>query len=191
MTVFRYLSHPQVQIDPAVPVPQWGLSDVGRARTRAIANAKSLQLTTQIISSAETKAVETASIISSAMSVPITIVEATHENDRSATGYLKGEAFEHAADQFFAHPQQSYLGWERAVDAQARILRETQSILESWQAGDILMVGHGGVGTLLYCHFARLPINRMADQLPGGGNYWSMTIHECQILLGWQPMEQL
>lgn len=32
MTVAYYLSHPQVQIDPAVPVPEWGLSDAGRAR---------------------------------------------------------------------------------------------------------------------------------------------------------------
>ena len=30
--IVRYLTHPQVQIDPDVPVPQWGLSPVGRAR---------------------------------------------------------------------------------------------------------------------------------------------------------------
>lgn len=27
--IVRYLTHPQVQIDPDVPVPQWGLSSVG------------------------------------------------------------------------------------------------------------------------------------------------------------------
>ena len=32
-----YLSHPQVKIDANVPVPQWGLSDVGRGRAEAFA----------------------------------------------------------------------------------------------------------------------------------------------------------
>ncbi|MGY4292614.1 hypothetical protein ACVWXN_000709 [Bradyrhizobium sp. i1.4.4] len=53
--IVRYLTHPQVQIDPAVPVPQWGLSSVGRARAEALANAGWLASTTQIVSSAERK----------------------------------------------------------------------------------------------------------------------------------------
>ena len=61
--IVRYLTHPQVQIDPAVPVPQWGLSPVGRARTEALANASWLASTTQIVSSGERKAIETAEII--------------------------------------------------------------------------------------------------------------------------------
>jgi hypothetical protein len=35
-TVF-YISHPQVRVDPAVPVSDWGLSEVGRARLAALA----------------------------------------------------------------------------------------------------------------------------------------------------------
>jgi hypothetical protein len=61
--VVRYLTHPQVQIDPAVPVPQWGLSPVGRARTEAVASDTWLANTTQIVSSGERKAIETAEII--------------------------------------------------------------------------------------------------------------------------------
>ncbi|WP_256467566.1 MULTISPECIES: hypothetical protein [unclassified Bradyrhizobium] len=37
--IVRYLTHPQVQIDPAVPVPQWSLSPIGRTRTGGLANA--------------------------------------------------------------------------------------------------------------------------------------------------------
>ncbi|NKF32781.1 histidine phosphatase family protein, partial [Pseudomonas sp. BGM005] len=29
-----YITHPQVKIDANVPVPKWGLSDVGAARAR-------------------------------------------------------------------------------------------------------------------------------------------------------------
>jgi broad specificity phosphatase PhoE len=191
MATFRYLSHPQVHIDPNVPVPQWGLSDVGRRRTIAIRDATELQNTELIVSSAETKAIETASIIVASRGLEITVRPASHENDRSATGYLKGVEFENAADQFFAHPMESFHGWERAVDAQARIVTEALDVLKSWQGGDILMIGHGGVGTLLYCHFASLPVQRIRDQPAGGGNYWAMEMPELKITHGWQAMENL
>lgn len=189
--VFRYLSHPQVNIDPATPVPKWGLSDVGRARCEAVAKALSLKNTKTIISSDETKALETASFFSKALGIETTVRPKSHENDRSATGYLKGQEFEGAANQFFAHPQQSFRGWERAVDAQARIVAEAHSVIASSDLGDILMIGHGGVGTLLYCHFAGLPIQRIQDQPAGGGNCWAMTMPDCKIVHGWKSMESV
>ncbi|MEN3381188.1 MAG: hypothetical protein V7608_1232, partial [Hyphomicrobiales bacterium] len=42
----RYLTHPQVKIDPAVPVPSWGLSAAGRARVEALDNTGWLSGTT-------------------------------------------------------------------------------------------------------------------------------------------------
>src|SRR5512140_773096 len=123
MSTVRYLTHPQVQIDPDVPVPQWSLSPVGRARTETIANAGWLARTTQIISSGERKAIETAEIIADRLGLMIEIREAMHENDRSATGFLNPAEFEDVANQFFAEPHLSVRGWERAIDAQARIVR--------------------------------------------------------------------
>jgi hypothetical protein len=55
-----YLTHPQVQIDPDVPIPRWGLSSVGReraARTAALPWVRSLG---RVVSSDETKAIEAA-----------------------------------------------------------------------------------------------------------------------------------
>ncbi len=114
--IVRYLTHPQVQIDPHVPLPQWGLSPVGRARTETVAQAGWLANTTQIISSGERKAIETAGIIAGPLGIMIEIREAMHENDRSATGFLKPAEFEQVADRFFAEPYLSVRGWERAVD---------------------------------------------------------------------------
>ena len=62
------------------------------------------------------------------------------------------------ADQFFAVPNESVRGWERAADAQTRIVTEAMRVMRQAPDGDILMVGHGGVGTLLYCHLAGLEI---------------------------------
>jgi broad specificity phosphatase PhoE len=187
--IFRYLSHPQVKIDPEIPVPQWGLSDIGRARTLSLKSAQCLINTTLIVSSAETKAQETAAILADDLSLEVLVRPKSHENDRSATGFLKGKEFERTADQFFAYPEASVRGWERAVDAQARIVQEAQFVLSIKTSGDILMIGHGGVGTLLFCHFAAIPIGRIADQPPGGGNFWSMDASTRKVLATWQAME--
>ena len=81
----RYLTHPQVHIDPAVPVPSWHLSPVGRARVRALVTAGWLKGTTQVVSSTEQKAVETAEPLAVALGVRFEIREGMQENDRSAT----------------------------------------------------------------------------------------------------------
>jgi broad specificity phosphatase PhoE len=68
-----YLTHPQVRIDPAVPVPSWGLSALGRARTEALANIGCLFITTKIISSGEQKAIETAEIIAGKLNIDVEV----------------------------------------------------------------------------------------------------------------------
>jgi broad specificity phosphatase PhoE len=191
MSIARYLTHPQVHIDPDVPVPQWGLSPVGRARTEALANASWLARTTQIISSAERKAIETAEIIAIRLGIMIEIREAMHENDRSATGFLKPDEFEEVADQFFAQQQSSVRGWERAIDAQARIVREAEAVLARNRPGDVLCVGHGAVGTLLFCRIAGHPIARVHDQPAGGGNCFAFVRNGGRVLHGWRRMEDL
>ena len=189
--IVRYLTHPQVQIDPDVPVPQWGLSPVGRARTEAVARAGWLARTTQIVSSGERKAIETAEIIAARLGLMIEIREAMHENDRSATGFLKPAEFEQVADRFFAEPHLSVRGWERAIDAQARIVREAEAVLSRNRPGDVLFVGHGAVGTLLFCHTAGHPIDRVHDQPAGGGNVFAFARDGRQVVHGWRRMEEV
>ena len=190
MTILvRYLTHPQVKIDPSVPVPSWGLSDVGHARVSALIEAGWLSGTTEIVSSGERKAVETAEPIAAALGVKLDMREAMHENDRSATGFLEASDFERVADEFFAHPSASVRGWERAVDAQERIVREAETILARASDGDVLLVGHGAVGTLLFCHYAGLSISRVHDQQDGGECYFSLAKEGRRVLHPWRRME--
>ena len=189
--ILRYLSHPQVRIDPAVPVPEWGLSDLGRARMEAVSAAPVWARTSRIVSSAETKAREAADIFAAALGVAVEIRPASHENDRSATGFLPPAEFEAVADAFFAEPDKSIRGWETAADAQARIVGEIEAVLAGHEGGDIVVVGHGAVGTLLMCHHAGLVIDRRHDQPAGGGNVFSLRIEDRAMLHGWQPVEAL
>lgn len=189
--IMRYLTHPQVSIDPHTPVGHWSLSHEGLMRTNKVATATGLSKTTQIISSAETKARQTAMIIAKSLKLEISVRERMHENDRSSTGFLPLAEFEAMADDFFAHPGQSVDGWERAIDAQRRIVGETNQIIAQHDGGDLLLVGHGAVGTLLYCHFADRPISRTFDQPAGGGNYFAVALETGRVLHHWQPMETL
>ena len=189
--VLRYVTHPQVQIDPSVPVPEWGLSELGVARANLFASLDVLKSTRVIVSSAETKAIETAKVGSGVINVPVQIREQTHENDRSATGFLEPEEFERVATRFFESPEDSVRGWERAVDAQTRISREAAQIIKDNPDGDLLMVGHGGVGTLLYCQLASLEISREHDQPAGGGNIFSYDLTRKAIRHSWMSIEDL
>src|SRR5471030_1535197 len=181
----RYLTHPQVNIDPTVPVPSWGLSAVGRGRTEELANTMWLSGTTQIVSSGERKAIETAEIIAGKLNVGVEVREAMHENDRSATGFLAPDKFEALANQLFAQPFVSVQGWERAIDAQSRIVREIEHVLTQSRAGDVLVVGHGAVGTLLFCHYSGFAIDRAYDQPAGGGCCFALVKSERRVLHPW------
>lgn len=185
-----YITHPQVKIDPDIPVPRWGLSDVGKARSLEAASRPWARQLGRLVSSDETKAMETAAILAEAAGIYFEIAENLHENDRSTTGFLPPDAFEAAADQFFADPFESFRGWERAVDAQARIVAAVTGILDQHDPRlPIAFIGHGGVGTLLKCHLLGAQIARSHDQPGGGGNLYRFSLADRAVSCDWTPME--
>ena len=186
-----HLSHPESAHDPSIPVPDWGLSPRGVARATALARRWPFGKVA-LWSSPETKAMDCARLFGAATGLRVFPLPDSHEVDRSATGFLPPAEFEAVADQFFAHPAQSARGWETADHAQARILREVDACLSEPGQGDVLFVGHGGVGTLLFCALGGLPISRIHDQGPGGGGCWfGFDLADRKPHHGWQAMELL
>jgi broad specificity phosphatase PhoE len=186
-----YLTHPQVEIDPAIPVPDWGISSRGRERIEAMLGRPWLKGLKRVVASQERKAVETARLIAESLELSYEVFPDMGENDRSSTGFLEPFAFERAADAFFAEPSVSWNGWERAVDAQARIAAAVRHVLEdSDRENEILFVGHGAVGTLLKCRLARRPISRAEDQPAGGGNIYAFSLAGLDLLCDWTPIER-
>jgi broad specificity phosphatase PhoE len=173
-----FITHPNVVVSRDVPVPRWPLSELGKKRMRAGLAQPWVRDLTAIYCSTEQKAIDGAEILAAHLSLPFTQVEELGENDRSATGFLPPDEFERVADQFFASPEASVRGWERAIDAQSRIVRAVEQIgKDDRTKGAIAIVAHGAVGTLLYCHLAGEPIDRRRDQPPnGGGNYYRFTL---------------
>ncbi len=141
--------------------------------------------------STEQKAIDTAQILAEHLGLPFAQHEDLGENDRSATGFLPPAEFERVADAFFAQPQQSVRGWERAADAQRRIVAAVERIAGSSPAeGTVAIVSHGAVGTLLHCHLAGRAVSRQWDQpANGGGNWFAFTLQPRAVLSGWQPID--
>jgi broad specificity phosphatase PhoE len=166
-----FITHPDVAIDPNVPVTEWCLNPRGIARMRAMLVQSWVRGIVHVACSTERKAIDGAEIVAEHLGLVPAPHKGLRENDRSATGYLPKMEFEAVADAFFARPEASVRGWERAVDAQARIVAAMRDVIAAAPAGDVAVVSHGGVGALLLCHLTNVPISRSADQPPGMGGF--------------------
>jgi broad specificity phosphatase PhoE len=191
MPIIHFITHPDVLIDPAVPVPDWPLSPKGRARMEAALAADWVPAIRAIHCSTERKAIDGAEILGAHLGLPFATHHDLGENDRSATGFLPREEFEATADLFFAHPTESIRGWERAVDAQARIVGAVERILAAPIPGDIAIVAHGGVGALLLCDLLGEPISRTRDQPPSAAGGWRFAFHAGtrRVVQGWERID--
>jgi broad specificity phosphatase PhoE len=200
-----FITHPDVIIDPDKPIERWGLSARGRERMRSLCQQPWLRSVGCVLSSSEQKALDGAELLVAALAVPQRIVHELGEYDRSSTGLLPPAEFWPLVEQFFAQPEQSIRGWERAVDAQARVLEAVRGAVAGWQEQarsserpDLAFVAHGAVGALLLAALSGAAISREFDQprsapgsVPGsgGGYYFSFSLPELKLQHAWRPID--
>jgi broad specificity phosphatase PhoE len=188
----RYLTHPQVLKEPLKDGRSWSLNSVGASRVARLASRLStLRLTRHVSSSAETTAVDTARPLATALGVDVDIHETMSEVDRTATGSLSEREFERTATDFFSRPQKSIRGWEAASAAQERIMSAVDACLNVRLEGDVLIVGHWSVGTLLFCGLSGHSIDQNLTPDPGGGFWFEFDSQSRLPAGGWRPMEAL
>ena len=192
MAIAYFITHPDVVIDSSVPIPDWPLSSRGIRRMASLLAQPWVQAVHAIFSSAERKALQSAGMMADHLSLAPVIIDDLGEIDRSSTGYLPKAEFEAVADEFFAHPEASVRGWERAVDAQRRIVAAVgRAIFIAPAEGDIAIISHGAVGALLRCSLKAAPISRAEDQPAGsGGNGYSFDAATSRLLTGWQRIDE-
>lgn len=188
MAKLWYVSHPEVRIDGDVPVPRWGLTDHGRARAEAMCRQPWLADLDRLISSDETKALELAAIVAAHRDLPIEVRASQAETDRSSTGFLLPDAYERVSDAWFAAPQESPDGWETAAAVQDRVRRGLEDVLNGDE--NVMVAGHGGAGTLLWCGLSDAPIAGALDQ-PGAGHYFTVDLATRRPVHHWRPIDQL
>lgn len=185
-----FITHPDVVIDPAVPIPDWPLSARGKARMAVALEAGWVRGIRSIWTSPERKARDGAEMLAARLGLVPQTLDGLRENDRSSTGYLPRETFEAVARRFFADPAESVLGWERAVDAQQRVVAAMHQALAAAPLGDVGIVAHGGVGALLLCFLLGEPITPARDQ-PGaaGGNVFAFGRGTLEVVHAWRGID--
>ena len=167
-------------MDPTVPVPRWSLRPEGRARIDALVDGPPAWFAevTALVTSDETKALEAAAPLGLALGLEPSVIAETGEIDRSSTGFVAEERHEDLRTRLFDQPDVSADGWERAIDAQRRVVG---AIAPFWPPSDpgsatgLLLVGHGAVGTMLWCHLTGAGIDLRHDQ-PGQGHLWCVDL---------------
>lgn len=189
MTRILYLSHPEVKIDPQAPVSEWELSCLGRRRLRAAIARGWPGRGWRLIVSPEVKAQQTAEMLSNAFALPLHTHPDMGEVDRSATGYVDPVQHKALAKALFAQPQTSVEGWESADTAQTRITKAFHEVLAE-VSDNMIFVGHGAVGSFLWCALTKTPITPAMDQ-PRGGSFWagSMSLAGFAPLHPWRALE--
>jgi broad specificity phosphatase PhoE len=188
--VLRYITHPDVKIDAAVPVPQWHLNDRGRTRLWQMLEQPWVSSIGRVISSPETKALDAAGILAEHLGLTVEVRDSTGELDRSSTGFVSHERHEQLADELFTFPDRSAAGWERALDAQRRIVAALADLLVDENDASTAVVGHGGVGTLWYCSLSGQRIDRRHDQ-PGQGHYFTVDVATRTVMQPWRAIDDL
>jgi broad specificity phosphatase PhoE len=182
LSIAWVITHPEVVVDPAVPVPRWGLSPQGIERMRRFAASPELAGVSAIWASTEAKAIEAAGLLGARLGLGVSVHAALGENDRSSTGYVPEPEFSQLAEAFLARPEESIRGWEKAVDAQARIAGTVQQILAAHEGdGDVAFVAHGGVGTLLLARYLGRPIPE-SPRPACMGCFWRFRIATREVL---------
>ena len=187
-----FLSHPEVNIDPMVAVPLWSLSNLGRVRMRAFCSGGALANVNAIHTSMERKATDCGEIAREILGVPWFQNALLGEIDRSATGYLPPDEHSEVGREMFEKPHESIRGWETAADAQHRIFLGFSEVTTQArdQAGDLLVVSHGGVGLLLLCKLLGEPISRRhVMKNRGGGCFFTIDRRTMRVLTLWDDMD--
>jgi broad specificity phosphatase PhoE len=198
MTSAYFITHPDVVVDPVIPIERWPLSERGRGRMQGIQGRPWLAAIAHVFCSAEQKALDGAEIIREARGIAVTVIPGLGENDRSATGFLEPAEFWEVVDEFFAKPDSNVRGWEAAADAQARVFAAVEEGLAKTNASDpVAFVAHGGVGTLLLCRLKGVAITRTEDQPAapqgsppgsGGGYYFAFDRETLVLQHGWRDI---
>jgi broad specificity phosphatase PhoE len=188
-----FITHADVAIDPAVPIPDWPLNERGRARMYAMTACPWARGVRRIFTRSERRARDAAQILADGLGLGgYCVIPNLGENDRSATGFLAKGEFEATVDAFFAQPLESIRGWEPAADAQARIVGAVeQAVSQTLECIDIAIAGHGATGTLLYCLLAGVAIDHRYDQpATNGGNWFAFDRTSRKLLRdGWQSID--
>lgn len=192
MASLIFITHPEVVIDPNQPITEWPLNAIGRSRMERFVRLLADRDVSAVYSSTEQKAMDGAAIVAESLDLSYETDGDLGENDRTSTGFIAPPEFWDVVREFFGRPHESIRGWERAIDAQARIVNTVSRILrEDETSDDIVIISHGAVGCLLTAHLQKVEIGQESrPQHPGGGCFIVIDRDSFTLTQDWRAIEE-
>ena len=141
--------HSLPEMVTGVPASQWWLSEQGRRRCEILAERLVAYDLAVIVTSEESKAVETGQIVAEVLGLPFEVAPGLHEHERGVVRDLGSqEEFQAQVARLFEHPAELVLGSKTADQAHDRFVAAVARVLELYPHGNPAIVSHGTVLTL-------------------------------------------
>ncbi|TCT22377.1 broad specificity phosphatase PhoE [Melghiribacillus thermohalophilus] len=149
------IKHSNPILDSEKPSNQWVLSEEGKQRALLLANQLENYQFSQIFSSVEPKARETADIVANNLGKKVLEKENLHEHRRESNRIIyPRDEFENIMKKFFHYPDQLIFGEETARQAKGRFEKAVLEITNNIQHDeDLVIITHGTVITLFVSNY--------------------------------------
>jgi broad specificity phosphatase PhoE len=142
------IRHSAPVLDPEVPAREWHLSQEGQLRCSTLAEYLAPYGLDVVVTSVETKAIETGQILARRLGIPCMTAEGLHEHDRSNETGLDRAQFYEAIARLFACPDERVYGTESAAQARGRFAKSLEEVLARYPDANVAVVTHGTVLSL-------------------------------------------
>lgn len=157
MSKLVLIKHSAPLVDPATPSHLWKLSDAGREKCTALADALRAHAPELIVASEEPKAQETAELVAHHLGIPASSAAGLHEHDRSNVPHMRSAEFISMVELFFRRQEELVLGTESASQAMRRISAAIDDVLNAHPDESVAIVTHGTVLALYLAPLAERP----------------------------------
>ena len=143
------IKHSKPLVDARLSSEKWRLSEEGRVRCAALAEAVRKHAPGVIVASAEPKAAETGRILAEKLGVALETAGGLGEHDRSNVPMMDSREFISLVAVLFKEPGKLVLGRETAKAALERISAAVDEAMNGHPEGNVAVVTHGTVMALL------------------------------------------
>ncbi|HEX2973444.1 MAG TPA: histidine phosphatase family protein [Tepidisphaeraceae bacterium] len=143
------IKHAKPAVIPEMPSHRWELSQEGQRQCEPLAGKIRPHLPELVIASEEPKAAQTGQILARLLGKPFQTAAGLHEHDRSNVAHIAPRDFLSWMAMFFQDRQSRAFGKESAAEAEARILVAVDDVLAAHPQGNLAVVTHGTVLSLL------------------------------------------
>jgi broad specificity phosphatase PhoE len=147
------VKHAAPQVVPGVAPEKWTLSEQGKQRCGALADALLAYQPAAVVSSLEPKAAGTGELVAGQLTLPFEAVEGLHEHDRSNVPHLPSREFISLMELFFRRPAERVLGRESAHEALRRFESAVGHVLNTHAEQTVAIVSHGTVIALFVAKY--------------------------------------